>query len=262
MADEPKAPEQPDTPQDTPKSDDSWKQSVPEKYRRDTLEDSLKEWNKGWEGTQKVIGKKPEERLSLSGNGPINGPEEVIAATGLTQEELLAAYEGNNGKLPDDVADKIKASGRFGVGLVEALIDREYVRKQASTAQNDAMYRKAVEAVGGENEANLEIQWARTNLPADEREELESLIFDENGNYRKTAGRALKSIRASRLESLGSRYTPSRSSDSQADIDTSDLDVGDAAALRAFMADPKFGRDEEYTARLDKALAAARKKRG
>lgn len=231
---------------DPPVVDDSWKKVVPEKYHRETPEASYAEWRKGFDNLSKMAGKPKDERLSLSGNGPVKTIGDVAARLGVTMDELVETYN-KDGKLPDELAQKIESGGQIGAELVTKLVEGEVRSREAVAATNEAAYQKAVAAVGGEKAAQDELAWANDNLTEDERSGFQAMLTDAKGNFLPTAGAALKAIRAQRIESLGSsKATASNPNPSTAGLSTEPFK--DWREAHAYRNSPRFTTDTAYQA--------------
>lgn len=233
-------------PKTDPPVDDSWKQVVPEKYHRDTPEESFAEWRKGFDNLSKLAGKPKDERLALSGNGPVKTVGDVAARLGVSMDELVDTYS-KEGKLPEELAKKIDEGGQIGAELVAKLVEGEVRSREASKQANEAVYQKAVAAVGGEKAAQAEIAWANENLSQEERETFQAMISDKDGNFLPTAGAALRAIRAQRIESLGSSSSPATNSNpSTAGLSTEPFK--DWREAHAYKQSPRFTTDPAYQA--------------
>ena len=226
----------------------------PEKYQRDTLEATVQAMNEGLANANKLIGKKPDDRLDLSGQGPIKSADDVAAMLNTSIDDLVDHYRQHGGKLSDEVRQQIDASGRIGADLVQQLVDGAHRTREAARVDNARLYQDAIHQVGGEQDAQAEIAWANANLTESERSAFDGMIRDRDGNFLPTAGAALLAIQAKRVASMGPTTSPARTQGSAPSATYESFKTHREA--REFMKQADFttnpAKQQEYFARMAK----------
>jgi len=167
----------PETPLSAPKGPEwtrSWNgDPIPEKYHRDTLEETLAEVNKARGALEREFGRRAPRQdapssLAINNDPPVDpgdlDVDQIIERSGLRQEEL-AAQVSKFGKLdPEQIAAIRKVNPSLTPKIISHIAEAYALKIEASARLTETVRSEGEKIAGGPEQLATLMQWAKANL--------------------------------------------------------------------------------------------------
>ncbi len=188
-----------------------WAAKVPEKFRRETLEESLDAWNKSHSELEGKLRTRPTggSDLTLGRTEPTAAPraveswEDLLKGSGLNRDEV-DAYFTQHGKLSDGHIKAIAEKKGIGKGLINEFVAGRMAQAELNRSRAASARAAAERAAGGPDKLGTMIEWA--NDPANFSEQ-DKVLFNSlvgPGATETSAEAAITLIKTAQARKMGS----------------------------------------------------------
>lgn len=169
---------------------------VPEKFRRETPEETVEALLTGYSSIEKEWSKRQSLDIKPGDAPPAEPPvyddiESIIEASGLDRDELVKTYT-EKGAFTDEQYEAFRTKARLGKAAVDRIAGREV---EEAKRYQESITQAAVEAAGGPSELEELKRFAAEHLSSDELESYNALLDNITPSKARDAVALLKAKR-------------------------------------------------------------------